>query len=51
MLSSNSLAKKLINWEPEFKNKTGFKKGLQKTIDWFSKSENIQFYKSDLYNL
>ncbi len=51
LLSSNSLAKKLINWEPEFKNKTGFKKGLQKTIDWFSKSENIQFYKSDLYNL
>ena len=51
LLSSNILAKKLINWEPVFKNKNGFRKGLQKTIDWFSKSENIKLYKSDLYNL
>ena len=51
LLSSNILAKKLINWKPVFKNKNGFKKGLQKTIDWFSKSENIKLYKYDLYNL
>ena len=51
LLSSNILAKKLINWKPVFKNKNGFKKGLQKTIDWFSKSENVKLYKSDLYNL
>ena len=51
LLSSNKLAKSLINWEPKLKKKFGFEKGLQKTIEWFSNSENIRLYKSDLYNL
>ena len=51
LLSANNFAKKIINWEPEFKNKSGFKRGLQQTIEWFSKPENIKLYKSDLYNL
>ena len=51
LLASNNYAKKIINWEPKFKNKLGFKKGLQQTIEWFSKPENVKLYKSDLYNL
>jgi NAD dependent epimerase/dehydratase len=51
LLASNNYAKKIINWEPKFKNKSGFKKGLQQTIEWFSKPENVKLYKSDLYNL
>ena len=29
----------------------GFKLGLRKTIEWFSKKENLQQYKSDIYNV
>ena len=50
LLSSNSKAKKYLNWSPKFKGSKGFKEGLQKTIDWFSKEENLKQYKANLYN-
>ena len=40
--------KKLIkktSWEPKYSGIQGFKKGLKETIDWFSKEENLKFYK------
>ena len=50
LLSSNSKAKKYLNWSPKFKGSKGFKEGLQKTIDWFSKEENLKQYKDKFYN-
>lgn len=35
-VADNSLAKKLLNWEP----KVMFKEGLQRTIDWYFKTKN-----------
>jgi nucleoside-diphosphate-sugar epimerase len=35
-VADNSLAKKLLNWEP----KVTFKDGLQRTIDWYFKTKN-----------
>jgi UDP-glucose 4-epimerase len=35
-VADNSLAKKLLNWEP----KVMFKDGLQRTIDWYFKTKN-----------
>jgi nucleoside-diphosphate-sugar epimerase len=35
-VADNSLAKKLLNWEP----KVMFKEGLQRTIDWYYKTKN-----------
>ena len=37
--------KELSNWKPSFQDLEGFK-GLKITIDWFSKPENLSFYKS-----
>lgn len=51
LLSKNTKAKEILNWEPSFGNKDGFKSGLQKTIEWFKKSENLKLYKSNIYNL
>jgi len=34
-----------------FKPCLSLQDGLQKTIDWFSKSDNIKHYKSNIYNL
>ena len=51
LLSKNLKAKEILNWEPEFANEEGFKLGLQKTIEWFKKPENLKLYKSNIYNL
>lgn len=50
LFSSNEKAKKLLNWEPEYKGLSGFKKGLEETIAWFSRDENLSLYKSEIYN-
>ena len=50
VISSNLKAKKLLNWSPKFKGSKGFKDGLKKTIQWFSKEENLKLYKANLYN-
>ena len=49
--ADNNLAKKLINWHPEFKGKKGLISGLKKTIDWFKNPENLKYYKSNIYNM
>ena len=51
LLSSDFKAKKLLNWKPRYQGVVGFKKGLEKTIEWFSKPDNIRLYKSDIYNI
>ncbi len=50
LFASNQKAKKLMNWEPEFSGLEGFKKGLIKTIEWFSNEDNLKYYKQDIYN-
>ena len=51
LFSDNSLAKKMLSWTPNYKGKEGLKKGLEKTIDWFSNPDNMDKYKSDIYNI
>ena len=47
LLADNTLAKELLNWEPEI----SFREGLQRTIDWFSKPDNLANYRADVYNV
>ena len=47
--ASNSKAKKLIEWSPNYHGKKGLEKGLIKTIEWFSKEDNLKKYNSDKY--
>lgn len=49
--ADNSKAKERLGWVPEFGGKEGFKRGLQKTIEWFKKKENFGTYKTDIYNV
>lgn len=51
LCSSNKKAENLINWKPQLFNLKGFEEGLNKTIEWFSKTENLVKYKSDMYNI
>jgi dTDP-glucose 4,6-dehydratase len=47
--ASNKKAQELLNWSPQYAGVSGFKRGLQKTIDWFSDPNNLKMYKSDRY--
>lgn len=47
LVGSNKKLKKLTNWEQKYT----LEQGLMETIEWFSKSDNLKFYKVDIYNV
>lgn len=49
--ADNSKAKLLVDWEPLYGGKEGFKIGLTETAQWFTDPANLQMYKSDQYNI
>ena len=51
LCSSNEKAKKLIKWKPTLDSFKGFEEGLNKTIKWFSRKQNLIQYKSEIYNI
>ena len=44
LLASNERAKDLLNWTPTFAGLSGFQRGLETTISWFSNAENMKRY-------
>jgi nucleoside-diphosphate-sugar epimerase len=46
-LCDNSLIRELTGYEPTYT----IREGLKETIDWFSRSENLVKYKSNIYNI
>ena len=51
LICSNKKAKKILKWKPSYNGKSGFKRALEETIDWFSRKENLKLYKSNIYNV
>ena len=51
LFGDNTLLKELTDWDPKFSGVEGLKKGLDLTIEWFSKRENIAFYRPNEYSL
>jgi len=47
LFGDNSKIKKLTSWEPKY----SLKKGLEETLDWFSKPKNLSKYKAWIYNI
>ena len=47
----NAKAAKILKWRPKYNGLKGFKKALQKTINWFSDPKNLKYYNSDIYNI
>lgn len=41
LCSNNKLAKSILKWKPDYENLDGLRKGLAKTIDWFSKHNGL----------
>jgi dTDP-glucose 4,6-dehydratase len=44
-----SKAKRLFGWDPEFGGKDGFRRGLERTVEWFLDAENQKRYKTTGY--
>jgi NAD dependent epimerase/dehydratase len=51
LLASDLKARKLLNWKPKYNGIAGFKKGLEKTIEWFDNPDNLRLYNSNIYNI
>ena len=49
--ADNSKAKEMLDWQPNYGGTDGFRQALTETASWFQEPENIQSYKSDIYNL
>jgi dTDP-glucose 4,6-dehydratase len=49
--ADNSKAERLLGWQPEYGGEDGFRRGLGRTVEWFTRPENLRTYKSDLYNI
>lgn len=49
LFASYEKAKQRMGWEPAYAGEEGFKRGLQKTIDWFGNPNNLSRYKIDNY--
>jgi NAD dependent epimerase/dehydratase len=47
LFGSNEKLKSFTDWEQNY----SLEAGLAETIEWFSKKENLQQYKSDIYNV
>ena len=50
LFADTTLAKKILSLQPEHSGLEGFKKGLEKTIHWYTKPENLKHFKSNIYN-
>jgi NAD dependent epimerase/dehydratase len=49
--ASNDKAQKLLGWSPRFGGVEGLRKGLEQTISWFTRNENLSRYRTNAYNL
>ena len=47
LFGSNEKLKSFTDWKPKY----SLQEGLKETINWFSQKENLQQYKSDIYNV
>jgi NAD dependent epimerase/dehydratase len=49
--ADNTRANELLDWQPKYKGREGFKLGLAETIEWIIDPKNLIRYKSEMYNL
>jgi NAD dependent epimerase/dehydratase len=49
--ADNTKAQTLMGWLPEYAGIEGLRRGLGKTIDWFTDVDNQKMYKAGMYNI
>ena len=51
LCASNAKAQKLLGWSPRIGGIEGLRNGLEQTIAWFTRAENLSRYRENVYNL
>ena len=51
LFASYAKAEQQMGWTPQFGGLEGFKRGLAKTIEWFSDPRHLARYRTEIYNL
>jgi len=51
LLADNQKAKALLDWSPNYAGLDGLRRGIEKTVSWFSEPGILSHYKSDIYNI
>jgi dTDP-glucose 4,6-dehydratase len=51
LFASIEKAKEKMNWQPDHGGIDGFRKGMEKTVAWFSNPENLRHYKVGDYTI
>lgn len=51
LLADNRRLRALTSWTPEYGGVDGFRRGLAKTVQWFTDPANLANYKADRYNV
>lgn len=51
LLADNSKVREFFGWAPEHAGLEGFRRGLEKTIEWFSQPENLARYNPEAYSV
>ena len=51
LCASNDKARRLLGWTPAYAGLEGFKRGVARTVEWFSDPGNLARYKAELYNV
>ena len=49
--ADNSKALSIFNWKPAYGGVGGFRKGLERTVQWFRDPSNLARYRAEAYNL
>ncbi|QCP53490.1 SDR family NAD(P)-dependent oxidoreductase [Trinickia violacea] len=51
LLADAGRLRALTGWAPEYGGPDGFRRGIAKTVQWFTEPANLARYKADLYNV
>lgn len=51
LVADNTKAKNILGWTPDYGLREGLKRGIQETVQWFLKKENLAEYKAHVYNV
>jgi len=49
--ADNTKAFQLFGWQPNYRGREGFMRGLTETAEWFIRTDNLRGYKADTYNI
>ena len=49
--ADSAKARQLFDWQPAYRGREGFRRGLAETAAWFMNPANLANYKSDIYNI